>query len=130
MKNKQYLDELPKGGIVKNKRVLSALKRKGLIFDYSPWGYLEIVKVTEKETKEYWDVWSYLFPNGNAPKKDRVYVEKKDDLDQYRSGTIEYLGHKFNTKHLDGCMNAYLQKISGDSNNEVHPRISAWGAIY
>ena len=40
MKVSEYLKKLTIGEIVTNKRLLAALKRKGLIFDYSAHGYL------------------------------------------------------------------------------------------
>ena len=41
MKLLDYIKQLPIGEVVTNKRLLSVLKRKGLIFDYSRFGYLE-----------------------------------------------------------------------------------------
>jgi len=38
MTNKEFLDAQPKGAIITNKKVLSALKRKGLNSEYSQWG--------------------------------------------------------------------------------------------
>ena len=41
MKNQEYVDRLPIGEVVCKKQVLAAMKKKGLIEDYSWWGYLE-----------------------------------------------------------------------------------------
>ena len=41
MKLLDYIKQLPIGEVVMNKRFLAVLKRKGLIFDYSRFGYLE-----------------------------------------------------------------------------------------
>lgn len=60
MKVSEYLEKLPIGEIVTNKRLLAALKRKGLI-DYSVYGYLcgNVDRVIEYKgsyfTKQYLD---------------------------------------------------------------------------
>ena len=41
MKLLDYIEKLQIGEVVTNKRLLAVLKRKGLIFDYSFFGYLE-----------------------------------------------------------------------------------------
>jgi hypothetical protein len=127
-RNELVLDQMPKGEIVTDKRILSALKRKGLIFDYSPWGYLESVSVKIQHPDSISELTSYLFPNGNAPTYDNY--DKKIYADgEMVFGEIEYKGHTFTTKYLDGCFNAYLQKTDGNERTAVHPRMSAWGAI-
>jgi hypothetical protein len=69
MKNKEILAKMPVGGIVP-KRVLAAMKRKGLIYDYSHWGYLESAMIWYKEMwngrEESNYVFIHLFPNANA----------------------------------------------------------------
>ena len=44
MKMKEYFQNLPVGEVV-NKRGLAYLKRLGFIWDYSPWGYLESLRI-------------------------------------------------------------------------------------
>lgn len=41
MKNQEYVDRLPIGEVVGKKQVLAAMKKRGLIEDYSWFGYLE-----------------------------------------------------------------------------------------
>ena len=69
MKNKEILAEMPVGGIVP-KRVLAAMKRKGLIYGYSHWGYLESARIQYKEEDDSWYRYIELFPKGNAREAD------------------------------------------------------------
>jgi hypothetical protein len=134
MSVKEYLDSLPKGSIIDNKRVLALLKRKGLIYDYSPWGYLETADITvvDENGKYVTTKHVYLFPNGNAPKGDITIPETEASSFGGEPFTreIEFMGHTFNRKYLDGCFNAYLQKTSGNEEGAVNPRGSLWGNIY
>ena len=135
MTNKEFLDAQPKGAIITNKKVLSALKRKGLIYGYSQWGYLESTypHYLNDNGKVETDMLRYLFPNGNANGIDDVTFKTKDEMNEKLGKyycEIEYMGHKFATKYLDGCFNAYLQKVSeGKGGTSVNPTMSVWGAI-
>ena len=129
MKVLDYLKQLPVGEVVTNKRVLSAIKRKGLIFDYSCYGYLKSCFIYYNEecgdNTERWLSMLYLFPNGNAP---RTYIEFEDgskflykklsltcgreELNKTYgyNDIIEYKGSFFTIKYFDGCFNAFLVK--------------------
>ena len=129
MKLLDYIEKLPIGEVVTNKRLLSVLKRKGLIFDYSRFGYLEDCRIYYNEQyggkTERWDMMLYLFTKGNAP---RNYIQFEDgtkvldgyiqldcDGDELREtygmdGVIEYKGNYFTMQYLDGCFSPYLVK--------------------
>ena len=122
MKIIEYLERLPIGEIITNKRVLSVLYRLGLIAGYSDWGYLE-GKWIEGEMWE--DGYrsrhlEELFPLGNA----------QDDSLQYQSSdfifgvnkvgqNIEYKGFTLGSKYLDGCFKPYLYKVKGPVTGEI-----------
>ena len=134
MSVKEYLDSLPKGSIITNKRVLALLKRKKLIFDYSPWGYLEdaIIEVVDENGKYDRTYHVYLFPNGNAPEGHITISEAETSSfnPEPFAEDIEFMGNTFNRKYLDGCFNPYLQKTSGNEEGAVSPRGSYFGDIY
>ena len=136
MTNKQILDSLNCGEVVP-KRILAALKRKGLIYDYSPWGYMENCRIWYNEEykgktiSDYRMV--YLFPNGNAPK---VYdlepgISREEIYEKYGSswGKIEYLGNTFELKYFDGCFCPYLIKTAPKTEKVVNHRMCLWGAV-
>ena len=129
MKLLDYIKQLQMGEVVKNKRFLAVLKRKGLIFDYSWWCYLEpcylyyneeCKSVTKRLSRML-----HLFTRGNAP---RNYIQCADgtkDLDHNVSlncdsdelhktyvldGVIEYKGNYFTMQYLSGCFSPYLVK--------------------
>lgn len=103
MRNADILSKAVVGEIIDNKQILAAMKKKGLIVDYSPWGYLE-------SGRDKFGCLEY-FPNGERE--------------------IEYMGCKFSTKYLDGCFSAYLQLVekNGSREREVNPRMCLFGAI-
>jgi len=133
MKIADIINGLKVGQVITNKRLLSVLKRKGLIYDYSQWGYLEscwVVKPAESDGYRYRHL-GYLF-NGNAPKDTNcVYCETENEFDNLTPNEIEYMGCRFRTKYLSGCFNAYLELVSknGDSQKEVNQTMSLWGAV-
>lgn len=114
MKITTYLERLPIGEVITNKRVLSVLKRRGLIYDYSQWGYLESRWIYRAPREEGFRSMAYLFPQGNAndPILDDVVTDEYY-WDTNIGDNIEYKGFKFSTKYLDGCFNAYLIKTDG-----------------
>ena len=130
MTNAQILANTKVGSVITNKQILSALKRKGLIFDYSFWGYLESCHVNYmKDKQRVYDTYVELFPNANAP-KDKCYIDADYDGERI-GGMIEYLGCKFDTKYLDGCFQPYLQLVqkADDTTKEVDPRMSLFGCV-
>ena len=140
MKISEILSSMQVGDIVSDKRVLSVLKRKGLIYDYD-YGYLIPVTLYQGEN-EYRGNRDrrYMFPKGNAPKWSECEygIRKKiaDDVDIMETyghpwSEIEYAGCKFHTKYLDGCFNAYLQLVEkcGDREQVKHPRMSVYGVV-
>ena len=128
MKIIDYLENCKVGEIITNKRLLSILKRKGLIFDYSNWGYLESCTIKWTDYRQCVD----LFKKGNAPKTD-ICVENESIYNDYlrNSDIIEYKGYEFRYKYLNGCFNAYLQltKKGNDNKKVVNPRMSLYGKI-
>lgn len=129
MKLLDYIEKLQIGEVVTNKRLLAVLKRKGLIFDYSFWGYLESCFIYYNEQygdkTERWHKMLHLFTKGNAPRnynlcKDGTKVLNStislncysDEL--YKTygldGVIEYKGNYFTMQYLSGCFSPYLVK--------------------
>ena len=130
MTNAQILANTKVGSVITNKQILSALKRKGLIFDYSFWGYLESCRVNYMlDNKCVYDTYVELFPNANAP-KNKCYIDA-DYNGERIDGMIEYLGCKFDTTYLDGCFQPYLQLVqkADDTTKEVDPRMSVFGCV-
>lgn len=136
MTNKEILANMPCGEIVP-KRILAAMKRKGLIYDYSAWGYLENCRFWYKEEwngREISDyVMIYLFPKSNSPKvyDNHPNLSREQIHSQFGNswGEIEYLGNTFEVKYLSGCFSPYLVKIGPKSEKSVNRSMSLWGAI-
>lgn len=130
MKLLDYINQLPIGEVVTNKRLLSVLKRKGLIFDYSFFGYLESCFIYYNEQygdkTERWHKMLHLFTKGNAPRnyklcKDGTKVLNStislncDSNELYKNygcdgGVIEYKGCYFTMQYLSGCFSPFLVK--------------------
>jgi hypothetical protein len=138
MKTIEYLQNLPKGAIVNNKRALAIFKKLGLIYDYSAWGYLESQNVyymstyNGKTTREH--IFTYSgkpIQNGQFGSVDNPFSSSDEMFKHYSySLNFEYKGMKFSSKYLDGCFNAYLEKVSDNENKQtVNPRNSLFGAI-
>lgn len=148
MKLLDYIKQLPIGEAVTNKRLLSVLKRKGLIFDYSRFGYLEDCCIYYNgqygDKTERWDRRLHIFAKGNAP---RNYIQCGDGtkvLDSYISlncnsdelnktygwdDVIEYKGNYFTVQYLDGCFSPYLVKCDEKGNYSRKHSMCLWGAI-
>ena len=148
MKLLDYIKQLPIGEVVMNKRFLAVLKRKGLIFDYSSFGYIESCFIYYNEQygdkTERWSRMLHLFTKGNAP---RNYKQCKDgtkvlnctislncDSDELREtygmdGVIEYKGNYFTIQYLIGCFSPYLVKCDKDGNYPRKHYISFRGSI-
>ena len=129
MKLLDYIEKLQIGEVVTNKRLLAVLKRKGLIFDYSFFGYLESCFIYYNEQygdkTERWHKMLHIFTKGNAPRnykqcKDGTKVLNStislncDDDELYKTygidGVIEYKGNYFTMQYLSGCFSPYLVK--------------------
>ena len=129
MKLLDYINQLQIGEVVTNKKFLAVLKRKGLIFDYSFWGYLESCFIYYNEQygdkTERWHKMLHLFTKGNAPRnyklcKDGTKVLNStislncDSNELYKTygldGVIEYKGNYFTIQYLSGCFSPYLVK--------------------
>ena len=128
MTNKGILANLPVGGIVP-KQVLSAMKRKGLIYDYSFWGYLESAKIHFRDPDDSWHKYVELFPKGNAREAETFVGTSSELYDKFFGGQVEYLGYTFDTKYLDGCFQPYLVKTGPENGKEVNHRMCFFGAI-
>ena len=130
MKNKEILERMPVGGIVP-KRILAAMKRKGLIYDYSRWGYLESARISYKDPDDSWHHYVELFPNGNAREAENFVGTSQELINKFGSGwnDITYMGFTFGTKYLDGCFAPCLIKTGPKNGNEVNHRTCFFGAI-
>ena len=148
MKLLDYINQLQIGEVVTNKRLLAVLKRKGLIFDYSWWGYLEdccIYYNMEYGGKtERWDRRLHIFTKGNAPRNyelckdgtrflnNRVSLDcNSDEVSEIYGwdGVIEYKGNYFTMQYLDGCFSPYLVKCNKDGTHSHKRSVSLYGAI-
>lgn len=130
MTNKEILAKMPCGEIVRSKQILSALKRKGLIFDYSRWGYLESARISYKDTDDSWHYYVETFPKGNSKDAESFIGTSKELRERFgNNGEIEYLGFTFDIKYLSGCFQPYLVKTSPKTEKVVNRSISLWGAI-
>lgn len=128
MTNKEILAKMPCGEIVP-KRILAAMKRKGLIYDYSPWGYLESAKIRFEDPDDRWHEYVELFPKGNASEADS-FIGTSDELrEKFVNGKISYLGFTFDTKYLSGCFQPYLVKTGPKTDDTINHSICLWGAI-
>jgi len=138
MTNKEILAKLPIGEVVP-KKVLAAMKRKGLIYDYSRFGYLENCRIwyTEKwDGRDFHDyVMVYLFANKNAPKEYDLHpgISQDEIYEQFGTnwGEIEYLGFTFEVKYLSGCFSPYLIKTGPKTATTkcVNRSMSLYGAV-
>ena len=148
MKLLDYIEKLQIGEVVTNKRLLAVLKRKGLIFDYSFWGYLESCNLYYNEKcksgTERLSMMLHLFTKGNAP---RNYKQCKDgtkylddslslncDSDELHNtygldGVIEYKGNYFTMQYLSGCFSPYLVKCDKNGNYSRKRSMPLWGSI-
>ena len=148
MKLLDYINQLPIGEVVTNKRLLSVLKRKGLIFDYSCFGYLESCFIYYNEQyggkTERWNRMMHLFTKGNAPRNYKQcndgtkYLDDRLSLDcdgdelretYGRDGVIEYKGNYFTMQYLSGCFSPYLVKCDKNGNYSRKRSMSLWGSI-
>ena len=148
MKLLDYIKQLQIGEVVTNKRLLAVLKRKGLIFDYSMWGYLESCFIYYNEQygdkTERWNRMLHLFTKGNAPRNyglcadgtkylDRNVSLNCDSDELYKTygsdGVIEYKGNYFTMQYLSGCFSPYLVKCDEKGNFSRKHAMSLWGAI-
>lgn len=148
MKLLDYIEKLQIGEVVTNKRLLAVLKRKGLIFDYSLYGYLESCRIYYNSQyggkTERWDMMLHLFTKGNAP---RNYIQFEDgtkvldshirldcDRDELlktygRDGVINYKGNYFTMQYLSGCFSPYLVKCDEKGHYSRKHSMCLWGAI-
>ena len=148
MKLLDYINQLPIGEVVTNKRLLAVLKRKGLIFDYSLYGHLESCWIYYNEQyggkNERWNRMLYIFTKGNAPRNYELCKDGTKFLDNRVSldcnsdevseiygwdGVIEYKGNYFTMKYLSGCFSPYLVKCNKDGNYARKHAMSLLGAI-
>ena len=133
MKNSEIINSMRVGDIC-GKQILAAMKKKGLIYDYSPWGYLEGVWCGYKEDENYTYRNLYeTFPHGNAPKEgvDIIFENENDFRNLNCGGNITYMGCRFSTKYLSGCFKPYLELVEkyGNREKEVNYSMSLWGGL-
>ena len=148
MKLLDYIKQLQIGEVVTNKKLLAVLKRKGLIFDYSLWCYLEPCHLYYNEEcksgTERLSRMLHLFTKGNAPRsyklcKDGTKVLNSnislncDSNELYKTygldGVIEYKGNYFTMQYLSGCFSPYLVKCDEKGNYSRKHSMCLWGAI-
>ena len=136
----EYLESLPIGQVITNKSVLSVLKRAGVIYDYSQFGYLESQNVyyksdwNGKETTEH--IFSYQGRKISDIEQGSISNPFKNITEMYQAGwnnylDTEYKGFKLGSKYLDGCFNAYLIKKGGPCKEQrsVNRKITLFGNV-
>ena len=129
MTNKEILAKKPIGEIVP-KRILAAMKRKGLIFDYSFWGYLESARISYKDPDDSWHRYVELFPKANAKDANDFMGTSEELREKFGfNGEINYLGFTFDTKYLSGCFKPYLVKTGPKTEKVVNHSMCLFGAI-
>lgn len=148
MKLLDYIKQLQIGEVVMNKRFLAVLKRKGLIFDYSWWCYLEPCHLYYNEEcksgTERLSRMLHIFTKGNAP---RNYIQcaggtkfldhnvslncNSDELRKTygMDGVIEYKGNHFTMQYLSGCFSPYLVKCDKEGHYSRKHTACLCGAI-
>ena len=72
-------EKIEVGSIVTDKRTLYKFKRKGFIWNYSQWGYLENLRVKTKDNNEFS---LYLSSNAKLPKSLKMRCGKNGDKDK------------------------------------------------
>lgn len=117
MKISEYLSQRRPGDLITNKQFLSVLKRKGLIYGYSQWGYLESCQVRYldnwkgSECLEYG--WYEVFPNGTAKKcTDTTFPNLTAAYDCMGRGNVSYGGYTFTCHYVSGCFQPFLAVLS------------------
>lgn len=117
MRASEFLSNLRKGEVITDKRILAILKRAGIIYDYSQWGYLESQNVYYYD--EYYKTLEHIFTykGGEIKEGDLGSISKpfKDlqaviDAGYAYDIDADYKGVKLGSMYLDGCFDAYLYK--------------------
>lgn len=134
---KNYLDSLPTGEVVTSRSILAAMKRKGLIYDYSPWGYLESQNVYYLwDDGEIADTFEYLgreLADGELGTCKNPFPSLDAKINSaYGVSGFYYKGNYFTTQYLSGCFNAYLIKSEDPASrqrNQIKRTMSLWGAV-
>lgn len=111
------------GSIVTDKRFLYKLKRKGFIWNYSQWGYLEDLRIRTKDDRDFY---LYLSSNGKckvAEKFKNAMWEKwrqgqantemtySECYDLFGANEFTFEGMVFSTKYVGGCFKPYLIRV-------------------
>jgi hypothetical protein len=126
MTTNEKLATIKVGEIITDKGILYNLKRKGLIWDYSKWGYLESIRLESSTEKT--DFMYFLSSKGkfksidnfenavrfgsrqNICSTDKTYKDISNMLggiwDTIKVGEME-----FDYEFVDGCFNPYLKRI-------------------
>jgi len=106
----EFVKNMKSGEYLSDKRVLSAMKRRGLIKGYSDLGDIERVGI------EYGNggvAYYEIFPNGNVDKVGKHKCATRAEVTEVFGGnrTIVYEGVKFTTASKSGCVNPFLVKL-------------------
>ena len=107
MTNKEIISNLEIGKAITNKQLLNTFEKKGLIYGYSEWCYLESCRISGSGT----DFWYETFSNSNSPKcyDTKENLNSEELLNKYGNNLeFEYMGHTFSTKYISGCFQPYL----------------------
>jgi hypothetical protein len=120
MKVTELLTSLPIGEVIP-KKVLSVLKRNGLIYDYSNFGYLESQWVyyfdCEGKRERHISYAGKEIKDGELGSFENPFKNYRDSVDHGFGEWLEinYKGFTLSSKYLSGCFNAYLIKRDGET---------------
>jgi hypothetical protein len=111
------------GSIITNKRILYKFKRKGFIWEYSQWGYIEDLRIKTKSGVEFT---LELSSNGKCKEGEKLegamyekwrqrQAETNMSFDEchnlFGDNEFNFEGMVFTTKYIDGCFHPYLVRI-------------------
>ena len=98
---------------ITNKRVLSVLKRVGVIVDYSYWGYLESQRVYYKDDDQVFpshEEFGKRIKNGEIGSRENPFPNIEAMIRSVNKHPT-YKGIKLSYKYVDGCFCPYLVKV-------------------
>lgn len=112
MKILEILNSLKPGDIIP-KRVLYILQRKGLIYGYSPFGYLESQHVYYKINDDVFDIYTASGKKINLSEPGSISNPFESYYEMVKNGYLNffectYMGFTFENRYISGCFNDYL----------------------
>lgn len=123
MKVIELIRNTPLNSVISDKRILYFFKRKGFIWDYSEWGYLEDLRIYTSDKIDF----TLEISQGNCKKGEilegalfektrqttartsKTFGELVDFFECYSNSSLFTCeGMEFRTKYISGCFNPFL----------------------